>query len=168
MVAVNVKNAIGRKLMDKDLIRIIIFAIGLLVIMGMIAWSYIKHEKIKKNYHEYEGYDELSPEDEHSQLGHNEADSVEHHPTEGILPTDEAQETSALSSDNLTDVGSTSALKRPAIIQYLQGITQMGYSYAITQRFTLSNSQALLLNLSRNNEFDHAAFNAQLAWQFYF
>ena len=35
--------------MDKDLIRIIIFAIGLLVIVGMIVWSYLKHEKSKHN-----------------------------------------------------------------------------------------------------------------------
>lgn len=55
-----------------------------------------------------------------------------------------------------------------SIIRYVQGITQTAYSYSITQRFSLSNNQALVLNLGRNNEFDRAAVTAQFAWQFYF
>jgi hypothetical protein len=54
------------------------------------------------------------------------------------------------------------------IMRYVQGITHTAYHYAVTQRVTLSNNQAVLLNLGRSNEFDHAAFNVQLAWQFYF
>jgi cell division protein ZipA len=56
--------------MDKDLIRIMIFAIGLAVIIGMIVWSYLKHEKLKR----YEDFDEPSSEHENSELGYNEAD----------------------------------------------------------------------------------------------
>ncbi len=55
-----------------------------------------------------------------------------------------------------------------SVWEYLQGLSHFSYSYALTQRFTVSNSQALVLNLGRSNEFDHGAFNAQLAWQFYF
>lgn len=54
------------------------------------------------------------------------------------------------------------------LMRYIQGITQTAYSYSITQRFTLSNNQAVVLNLGRSNEFDNPAFNAQFAWQFYF
>ncbi len=60
--------------MDKDLFRIIIFAIGLAVILGMIAWSYIQHEKLK---HSDGDLDDLSPDssgEEHSELGYNEND----------------------------------------------------------------------------------------------
>lgn len=39
--------------MDKDLIRIMIFAIGLLVILGMIAWSYLQHEKFRQDLDDY-------------------------------------------------------------------------------------------------------------------
>jgi cell division protein ZipA len=53
--------------MDKDLIRIIIFAIGLLVIIGMIGWSYLKHEKAKQS--DYDDYDGSLLEDENSELG---------------------------------------------------------------------------------------------------
>jgi cell division protein ZipA len=60
--------------MDKDLIRIIIFAIGLVVIIGMIAWSYIKHEKHKRDYDDFD--DELS-EQAHSELGFDEEDYEE-------------------------------------------------------------------------------------------
>lgn len=54
------------------------------------------------------------------------------------------------------------------IMEYMQGITHTSYNYSITQRFTLSNNQAVVLNLGRNNEFDRAAFNTFVAWQFYF
>jgi hypothetical protein len=55
-----------------------------------------------------------------------------------------------------------------AVLQYLQGVTHTNYHYSVTQRFTLSNTQAVVLNLGRSNEFDQPAFTAQLAWQFYF
>jgi cell division protein ZipA len=41
--------------MDKDLIRIMIFTIGLLVIIVMVAWSYLQHEKTKQAL---SGYDD--------------------------------------------------------------------------------------------------------------
>ena len=55
-----------------------------------------------------------------------------------------------------------------SLMHYVQGITQTSYSYAINQRLTLSKNQAVILNFGRSNEFDRAAFNGQLAWQFYF
>jgi cell division protein ZipA len=57
--------------MDKDLMRILIFASGLLVIIGMIAWSYFKHEKLKRSY---ENFDDDSQGRENSTLGYNESD----------------------------------------------------------------------------------------------
>jgi Domain of unknown function (DUF4105) len=55
-----------------------------------------------------------------------------------------------------------------AVLHYLQGVTHTNHHYSVTQRFTLSNTQAVVLNLGRSNEFDQPAFTAQLAWQFYF
>jgi cell division protein ZipA len=40
--------------MDKDTLRIVIFLIGLLVVIGMIAWSFYQHQKDQR---EFEGYD---------------------------------------------------------------------------------------------------------------
>jgi hypothetical protein len=53
-------------------------------------------------------------------------------------------------------------------LQYVQGISQTVYSYSIMQRLSVLNNQAIVLNVGKNNEFDHAAFNASLAWQLYF
>jgi cell division protein ZipA len=53
--------------MDKDVIRIIIFFIGLVVIIGMIAWSYVKHEKQKRLN---SNLDELTPTSEPPQEQH--------------------------------------------------------------------------------------------------
>lgn len=54
------------------------------------------------------------------------------------------------------------------LLQYVQGVTQTAYSYSMMQRFSVLNNQAIVLNVSKNNEFDHAVFNASIAWQFYF
>jgi cell division protein ZipA len=82
--------------MDKDLFRIIIFAIGLAVIIGMIAWSYLKHEKAKQLYGDYD--DNISPdsEREHSELGcdeteYDEEDDEDHHPSSGANAADAAE-----------------------------------------------------------------------------
>ncbi|MDQ7090266.1 MAG: cell division protein ZipA C-terminal FtsZ-binding domain-containing protein [Methylococcales bacterium] len=44
--------------MDKDTLRIVIFLIGLLVVAGMIAWSFFQHQKDQR---EFEEYDQTSP-----------------------------------------------------------------------------------------------------------
>lgn len=41
--------------MDKDTLRIIIFLIGLLVVAGMIAWSFLKHQRAEREFEEYDG-----------------------------------------------------------------------------------------------------------------
>lgn len=43
--------------MDKDTLRIIIFLIGLLVIAGMIAWSFFQHQKEQREFEEYDDRD---------------------------------------------------------------------------------------------------------------
>lgn len=40
--------------MDRDTLRIIIFLIGLLVVAGMIAWSFLKHQRAEREFEEYE------------------------------------------------------------------------------------------------------------------
>jgi cell division protein ZipA len=105
--------------MDKDLIRIIIFAIGLLVIIGMIAWSYIKHEKLKQNY---DDYNDLSTGQEDSELGYLEDDiqgnglEEENAYSEGsnAVDADDAEQTPR--SDN-SNVQVAPAIKKTALIQ---------------------------------------------------
>ncbi|MEY4768194.1 MAG: hypothetical protein RL637_833 [Pseudomonadota bacterium] len=41
--------------MDRDLIRIVIFTVGLLIIIVMVAWSYLQHEKTRQAL---SGYDD--------------------------------------------------------------------------------------------------------------
>lgn len=104
--------------MDKDVIRIIIFAIGLLVIIGMIAWSYIQHEKLKQSGSDF---DELSPDSDcqHSELGYNEDD----YEIEGLDEdldshhqyADAAEEYQEHNDDPLV---TEPVIKKPAIIQF--------------------------------------------------
>lgn len=54
------------------------------------------------------------------------------------------------------------------LLHYVQGVTQTTYNYVFNQRVSLSTSQAIVLKIGRSNEFDRAAFDAQLAWQYYF
>lgn len=113
--------------MDKDLIRIIIFAIGLLVIIGMIALSYLKHEKAKRNY---DDYDEDSSEQVHSELGGDENDyepgleeEVDGYDKYAEMADDEYRHYQESSLEQKFESGnpvaaSEPALKKPAIIQF--------------------------------------------------
>lgn len=97
--------------MDKDLIRIIIFAIGLLVTIGMIAWSYLKHEKIKHNYGDY---DDLSAELEHSELGFSKDDYDEtHESAENDEHFDESADDAGIATAQIS-----AAIKKLPIIQF--------------------------------------------------
>ncbi len=40
--------------MDKDTLRIIIFLVGLLVVAGMIAWSFYQHQKDQREFEDYD------------------------------------------------------------------------------------------------------------------
>ena len=70
--------------MDKDVIRIIIFAIGLTVILGMIAWSYIQHEKQK---HNASNFDDLLSDDDTQEEQALEAEDV----AEEVVSLEEAR-----------------------------------------------------------------------------
>lgn len=109
--------------MDKDLIRIMIFAIGLLVIIGMIAWSYIKHEKFKQNYDDYDD----SSERENSELGgYNEDDyetgleEISSYDEYTEVPEEYANPLQPEANRNLNSDSSEAApvMKKPAIIQF--------------------------------------------------
>jgi cell division protein ZipA len=43
----------GEKLMDKDTLRMIVFLSGLLLIAGMIAWSFFQHQKDQREFEKY-------------------------------------------------------------------------------------------------------------------
>jgi cell division protein ZipA len=109
--------------MDKDLIRIIIFAIGLLVIIGMIVWSYIKHEKHKRDY---DDYDDLS-EQTHSELGYNEEDYEselddipEHEYVDEQQQYEEAHNSQPIEASQQLDAEhpTIATIRKPAIIQF--------------------------------------------------
>jgi cell division protein ZipA len=70
--------------MDKELLRIVIIATGLIIIMGMLTWSYLKNKKLQDNM---DFYDDLELKDQHNTslaAGTEETDSepveaVDHH-----------------------------------------------------------------------------------------
>jgi cell division protein ZipA len=70
--------------MDKELLRIVIIATGLIIIMGMLTWSYLKNKKLQDNM---DFYDDLELKDQHNTslaAGAEETDSepveaVDHH-----------------------------------------------------------------------------------------
>jgi cell division protein ZipA len=47
--------------MDKELLRIVIIATGLIIITGMLAWAFVKNTKYRRSLDDFE--DELQPED---------------------------------------------------------------------------------------------------------
>ena len=40
--------------MDKELLRIVIIATGLMIIMGMLTWSYLKNKKSQEDMDSYD------------------------------------------------------------------------------------------------------------------
>ncbi len=54
------------------------------------------------------------------------------------------------------------------IMQYFQGITHTRYEYSLTQRYTLSQNNALVFTVGQKQELGDSFFNTQLAWQYYF
>lgn len=103
--------------MDKDLFRIIIFAIGLAVILGMIAWSYLQHEKLKQSNADF---DELSPdsEQEHSELGYNEDDYEIHEPDQEIDTYNPNHGVSEKYQDPIDSKPAAPVIKKLSIIQF--------------------------------------------------
>ncbi len=65
--------------MDKDVLRIIILIIGLLVVAGMIAWSFFKHEKAKQEFDEFDvlNNENTSPISEINIANDNDAPEIE-------------------------------------------------------------------------------------------
>ena len=49
--------------MDKELLRIVIIATGLMIIMGMLAWSYLKNKKAQEDMDFYDDQEFRSPPD---------------------------------------------------------------------------------------------------------
>lgn len=72
--------------MDKELLRIVIIATGLMVIMGMLTWSYLKNKKSQEDMDffddpEFKGQHKnpLSLDDEKTVSETKEAEAVDHH-----------------------------------------------------------------------------------------
>jgi cell division protein ZipA len=121
--------------MDKDLIRIIIFGIGLLVILSMVAWSYLQNEKLKRDYEGYNDDSDFNNRD-HSELGYNESDYEN-----GLDENDDYDEYADEFNENtgspldtnqnsrLDDSDVTPSLKKPAIIQFsIVAVTEEGFN----------------------------------------
>lgn len=125
--------------MDKDLIRIIIFAIGLAIIMGMIAWSYLQNEKIKRSYENYND-DDAASEFENSDLSYNSSDDeidLEDDDYEAYLDTAEEQiespkysaEGATHQNTNFNDANVTPTFKKLALIQFsIVSLSDEGFS----------------------------------------
>ncbi len=54
------------------------------------------------------------------------------------------------------------------VTQYFQGITQTSYRLGLKQRFTVNQSNALVLDLGRSQEFGDGFYFGNVTWNFYF
>lgn len=54
------------------------------------------------------------------------------------------------------------------ILQYFQGITQTRYQLNLTQRYTVSRNNALVLSIGQKQELGDSFFSTLLSWQYYF
>lgn len=104
--------------MDKDLFRIIIFAIGLAVILGMIAWSYIQHERLKQSDSDFDDLSPDSDQEQHSELGYNEADYEVHELDEEISAYNQNHSTPDPYQDPIDSSPAAPAIKKLSIIQF--------------------------------------------------
>lgn len=60
--------------MDKDTLRIIIILIGLLVVVGMIAWNFLRHQRAEREFEDYDGA--LSENDSAASRGNDDFDVI--------------------------------------------------------------------------------------------
>lgn len=72
--------------MDKELLRIVIIATGLMIIMGMLAWSYLKNKKSQEDMDFYDEQGFTSPPDKLSSIDDDDfeidietAEAPDHH-----------------------------------------------------------------------------------------
>jgi len=119
--------------MDKDLIRIMIFAIGLLVILGMIAWSYLQHEKFRQNLDDYSHINEedgLAEEDD--EFGLNSLNDQEAENTYYNQKTDQVEQAEKSTEPVIEEkipAQASVAPKKPAVVQFsIMAKTDQGFN----------------------------------------
>ncbi|MDD5461233.1 MAG: cell division protein ZipA C-terminal FtsZ-binding domain-containing protein [Methylococcales bacterium] len=69
--------------MDKELLRIVIIATGLIIIMGMLTWSYLKNKKLQQDMDFYDDHEfnkslEIN-DDEDAETGIETLEATDHH-----------------------------------------------------------------------------------------
>ena len=112
--------------MDKELLRIMIFAIGLLVILGMIAWSYLQHEKFRQDLDDYSSADAeeevtLNDDDEFGLNSLNEPTAEKQ--DADFTFQDEEMKSASLASET------TTATSRPFLVQFsIMAKTEQGFN----------------------------------------
>ncbi len=118
--------------MDKEILRIVIIATGMVVVIGMLIWAYIKDKKAREDQDFYDDYDEDSahetnellgikddfdivPED-HSKI--NVSSSHAHDNTDRYFEDDDEEEVSYYEEDDDDDLEPPPRPAAPAIIQF--------------------------------------------------
>ncbi len=127
--------------MDKDLIRIMIFAIGLLVILGMIAWSYLQHEKFRQDLDDYDDEGDIEEDsvlsDDDFELSSLESKSFEKLAIQPTEPSESEPQPSvqvALQAEE-----EVFKPKKPALVQFsIMAKTEAGFN-GVTLFETLSD-----------------------------
>ncbi len=118
--------------MDKDLIRIMIFAVGLLVILGMIAWSYLQHEKFRQDLDDYgDDTDEdlgVDNDDEFALNTLNEQDANEEYNSDEQI-TQPTLTNSPLESASEVLTAAAVSPKKPSLVQFsIMARTKPGFN----------------------------------------
>jgi len=100
--------------MDKELLRIVIIATGLMIIMGMLTWSYLKN---KKSQEDMDFYDDLEFKGQHNNPLTIEEEKINSEPIEAVDHHYYDQE-DAIYEPEEDDIEPPQRVAVPAIIQF--------------------------------------------------
>jgi cell division protein ZipA len=82
--------------MDKELLRIVIIATGLIIIMGMLTWSYLKNKKLQEDMNSYDDHEFNKSldidNDEDTETGIETLEPTDHHyedPEDAVYESEE-------------------------------------------------------------------------------
>jgi cell division protein ZipA len=100
--------------MDKELLRIVIIATGLLIIMGMLTWSYLKN---KKSQEDLDLYDEQEFKGQRNDLLPIDDEKIDSNPVEAVDHHYYDQE-DAIYEPEEDDIEPPPRVSVPAIIQF--------------------------------------------------
>lgn len=103
--------------MDKDLLRIVIIMVGVIVIMGMLIWHFLRHRKDQEGIDFYDKGDPLDNIDD-SLVVNTEHDDFDIVPLGSVLGDDLAPDPITVASESGKQYGQKNYSELPEIVQF--------------------------------------------------